>query len=494
MKRLSLVLSLLAAAGCTDDPTGVTAPPTVGTLRTLPLFVGQRADIMPAYRAYTAPAQVGYDSLPGLSTSAVAFEGMERLTVYTPAGPGGQVQIFHFLAMSAGQTVVTFRSADGTSVVQDTIDVQAPVPHGAFAQISTGFFLNTCAVTTRGAGFCWGSNLSNMLGSAVEDSAGQAAKPIYDTPMPVTGGLTFATIGIGFQHSCGLTPGGAAYCWGDNFNGQLGNGDAVASSAPVAVAGGLTFRAVSVGVYHTCGLTTIGAPYCWGNNHDGALGNDTSGVYVNSTPVPVSGGLTFQAVGAGWEHSCGLTTAGAAYCWGNNQDGELGTGSTTASSVPVPVSGGLTFVALSVGGYHACGLTRSGAAYCWGSNLDGELGNGTTGGSLVPVAVSGGLAFASISAGDWATCGVTIGGSAYCWGRNGAGQLGNAGTAFSAAPNPSPLLVSGGLTFASISTGYMHTCGVTTGGVAYCWGDNSEGELGDGTTTIQGTPVPVFGP
>ena len=158
------------------------------------------------------------------------------------------------------------------------------------------------------------------------------------------------------------------------------------------------------------------------------------------------------------------------------------------------MAGGLNFVALSAGYSHACGLTRDGAAYCWGSNGSGELGNGTTQESTSPIAVSGGLTFAAITAGQGATCGVTTGGAAYCWGYNGYGQLGNAAAPLTNAPNPTPLLVSGGLTFATVSTGYLHTCGVTPQGAAYCWGDNSEGELGDGSTAIHPTSVPVFGP
>jgi alpha-tubulin suppressor-like RCC1 family protein len=447
-------------------------------LETLSLSVGQRADITPAER-------FEYDSLPAVSSSAVAFIGMERVTFHNPEGPGVPKQLFHFVAIAAGQTVVTLRYADGTGAVHDTFNVQAAAPHGTFAQISAGFFLSTCAVATRGAGYCWGGQ-----GTSSTDSSGDAATPFYSTPVAVSGGLTFAAISGGGTHTCGLTVAGAAYCWGDNFNGQLGNGDTAASSTPVAVTGGLTFKAVSAGIYHTCSLTTAGAIYCWGNDYGGELGNGAIS-YVNSSPVLVAGGLSFVAVGAGYQYSCGLTTSGAAYCWGENDYGELGNGSTTSSSTPVAVTGGLSFAALSTGYFHACGLTAGGTAYCWGGSIYGELGNGTTTSSLTPVAVSGGVAFAALSASYGTTCGVTTSGAAYCWGWNGYGQL---GTGTSTLIYPTPVPVSGGLTFATVSTGYLHTCGVTTQGAAYCWGDNSVGELGDGSTTIHLTPVPVFGP
>ena len=442
-------------------------------LKTLPLSVGQRADL-------TTEGQFEYDSLPILSSSAVAFLGMDRVGGYTPEGPSGQVQVYHLVAMATGQTVVTLRYIDGAATLQDTISVQAAAPHGTFAQISAGFFLTTCAVTTRGAGYCWGGERAYA-----NDSTGDGATFFYDTPVPMTGGLTLAAISGGGDQTCGVTVTGAAYCWPIDINPNVGP-----SWVPSAVPGGLTFKTVSAGIYHACGLTTDGAAYCWGNNGAGQLGNGAVGSF-DSVPVAVSGGLTFAAVGAGYEFTCGLTTSGAAYCWGDNDYGELGNGTTTFSSTPVVVTGGLSFVALATGYFHACGLTAGGAAYCWGGSLYGELGNGTTTRSLTPVAVSGGVAFATLSASYGTTCGVTTSGAAYCWGWNGSGQL---GTGTSTLIYPTPVPVSGGLTFATVSAGNLHTCGVTTQGAAYCWGDNSEGELGDGSTTIQLAPVPVFGP
>ena len=177
-----------------------------------------------------------------------------------------------------------------------------------------------------------------------------------------------------------------------------GNGTGTQTTTPVAVSGGHTFAAVSAGFYFTCGVTTSGAAYCWGYNGGGQLGDGTT---TNSlTPVAVSGGLTFAAVSAGSGQTCGVTTSGAAYCWGSNDYGEGGRGTFTSSSTPVAVSGGFTFAALSAGGAgstvgpHTCGVTPGGAAYCWGYNGYGQLGDGTSGTNrLTPVAVSGGLTF-----------------------------------------------------------------------------------------------------
>jgi alpha-tubulin suppressor-like RCC1 family protein len=283
------------------------------------------------------------------------------------------------------------------------------------------------------------------------------------------------------------------------------------------VAGGVSFSTVRAGTGHTCGVTAAGAAYCWGVNSWGMLGDGTTNPRL--TPVPVAGGVSFAAVGVGLGHSCGLTAAGAAYCWGLNEKGQLGDGTTTQRLTPVPVAGGLTFASVTVSYAHTCGITPAGAAYCWGLNREGQLGIGTATGpdtcvlslggttdcSTIPVAVTGGLSFAALSVGvhNGQSCGVTAAGAAYCWGYNGSGELGVGTTTGpelcaqvngpSVACSTVPVPVAGGVSFAAVSAGQAHTCGVTAAGAAYCWGYNGNGQLGDGTTTNRLTPVLVSG-
>jgi alpha-tubulin suppressor-like RCC1 family protein len=211
---------------------------------------------------------------------------------------------------------------------------------------------------------------------------------------------------------------------------------------------------------------------------------------MRTMPAQVVGALRFAQLSAGPRHTCGITTAGSAYCWGNNYFGELGNGTTANSATPAAVAGGLTFAVVSAGNNHTCGVTTAGLAYCWGNGAPVGDGVDTAHLSLSPVAVVGGHSFVVVSAGGDHTCGVTTTNLAYCWGYNEAGQLGD-GTRGWNLIRSSPVSVLGGLRFAAISAGMFHTCGVTTAGAAYCWGDNSFGTLGDGTIDSSFVPAPV---
>jgi len=248
---------------------------------------------------------------------------------------------------------------------------------------------------------------------------------------------------------------------------------------------------MSVGGEESCGLAPANVWYCWGRNQQGGVGDGTT--IQRLSPVPVTGGVTFATLSAGgFNFVCGLTAAKTAYCWGNNAYGQLGDGTTTDRYTPVAVTGGPSFVTLTAGLNHTCGLTADSVAYCWGRNARGQLGDGTTTQRLTPVEVVGGLRFGSLRAFGWFTCGVTSVGAAYCWGANDTGQLGD-GTQTN---RSTPVAVKGGLTFAALTSAANgeHMCGViASGGAAYCWGKNSSGELGDGTTTQRLTPVAVAG-
>ena len=241
------------------------------------------------------------------------------------------------------------------------------------------------------------------------------------------------------------------------------------------------FTAVSASLKFAWGVTAGGAVYCWGANDRGQLGDGTT--TDRSSPVRVVGSVRFASVSTGNFHTCGVTAEGAGYCWGLNERGQLGDGTQSQRSSPVAVAGE-RFSSVSAGGNHTCGVAIVGAAYCWGATT-GQVSEI----ARVPTPVTGGVSLASVSAGVFYTCGVTAEGVAYCWGQNKFGQLGDGTTSDRSSPVP----VTGGVTFVAVSAAGFHTCGLTKGGAAYCWGANGAGTLGDGTTIDRSSPTLVTG-
>ncbi|MEP6493936.1 MAG: hypothetical protein ABJF01_14740 [bacterium] len=346
----------------------------------------------------------------------------------------------------------------------------------------------TCALTTTGAAYCWGGNRNGQVGNG-------NTSPSVVTPTAVSGGFTFESLGlpdIG-TFACGLRDDGTAYCWGSNFFGQLGDGTiGTDRSTPTAVAGGLKLHSLSVGEAHVCGLTADSVAHCWGDNGIGAFGDGT--IKGSASPVAAAPDLRLRAIAAGGGFTCGLTGAGAGYCWGSGGFGVLGNGGVEKSLTPVGVAGGLSFDSIANSGFDTCALSATGEAYCWGQNFYGNVGDGTTTQRSVPTAVAGGLRFTNLRMGYEHACAVAVGGAAYCWGVNSVGSLGDGTQTQRLTPTP----VLGGLKFQNVSIGDSHACGVTemVGGTndIYCWGQNSSGELGDGTTTASGTPRKVRWP
>lgn len=375
-----------------------------------------------------------------------------------------------------------------------------------FASVGVGLAA-TCALTSRGAAYCWGKYFAPNPVIPLGDVYGNTFLPIR-----VTTTVVFSSLSTDGQTTCGITPNGGLYCWGYDNGGELGSGSSVAwAFTPLAVSSDLAFSQVTVTIGNACAVALGGAAYCWGDNRAGQLGNGST--VPSSIPVAVFGNLSFSSIsvgrGTGTEHTCGVTVGGAAYCWGTNDLGELGDGSTTSSATPVAVAGGLAFQSISAGRFEeavTCGVAVGGSAYCWGGGVGSSvlgLGGAPPGecrdshGELVPctttpMPVSGGLAFSMVSVGAWHTCGVTTAGLAYCWGYNPDGELGIGSTDMD--PHPAPVPVRGGLKWASIAAGTSHTCGVTTNGVTYCWGANISGELGDGVGfAYHPIPTRVFG-
>ena len=296
---------------------------------------------------------------------------------------------------------------------------------------------------------------------------------------------------------CAVGVDGVSWCWGQNEFGRLGTGDLLHGKVPRRAAEGYSFRKISEspGGAFTCGISTTGKAYCWGSQAGGRLGDGAmapGGQYATS-PMPVSGDRTYTEIAAGGDHACAIATGGAAYCWGQNGAGQLGTGNNTSSAVPVQVAGGHQFTSITAHQRVTCAIDVDGGGYCWGAGGEGTLGTGSSASSATPAAIKGGFKFSSLQIGLWTACGVTTTGEGYCWGFNGSGELGIG----SKSPQTSlePLKVAGGLTWRSISPGVAVTCGVATSGTGYCWGGNLSGERGTGTfpSADVTSPTPVIG-
>jgi alpha-tubulin suppressor-like RCC1 family protein len=375
--------------------------------------------------------------------------------------------------VGSGSATITATSEGRSGTAEITVTVIS------FTSIRAGGLYHACGLMTDGAVYCWGGNNYGALGNGTTEGS--------LSPVPVSGGITFAFLTTGDYHTCGVATDGTAYCWGHGDSGQLGNGETSSSTVPVAVAGGLRFAAIAAGSEHTCAVTTTGSTYCWGANNRGQLGDNTTA--DSATPVRVVGDLSFASVAAGWRHTCALTSDGAGYCWGRNDYGQLGTGEASYyCEWPVPVSGGHTFTSIIVGMHdYSCGIAVDDVLYCWGHNDNGQLGRGWESSYELEVApVAGEHRFTWVGdGGPFHNCAVATDGTVYCWGQNAYG-LGDGSTNLSYVP----IAVADGLAFSSVTTAYYRTCGITTAGIAYCWGKKW---LGDGSSEDSATPVRVIG-
>jgi alpha-tubulin suppressor-like RCC1 family protein len=263
-------------------------------------------------------------------------------------------------------------------------------------------------------------------------------------------------------------------------------GTASATVTAAATPSLVSWVSITAGGSHSCGITSEGVSYCWGQGSVGQLGTGQPGNEAHSlVPVAVSGGHSFSALTAGQQHTCGLGEDRLAYCWGRRAWSPLGTNQL----IPVGVRDGRPFSALSAGTNFSCAVDTEGDAYCWGIGGQGQLGDGAASDTAAAVAVAGGLSFTSVSAGDQHACGLTAQGAAYCWGRGTEGQLGDGATETAAVP----VAVTGGHTFVAVSAGGRHSCALTAAGAAYCWGEGGEGRLGTGSQARSTVPAAVAG-
>jgi alpha-tubulin suppressor-like RCC1 family protein len=349
------------------------------------------------------------------------------------------------------------------------------VTTGDIANVAVGG--NTsCAVTIGGEVFCWGDG---AYGALSDGTVGD------QSPSPVAA-MGFAagavTLALGDHHGCALLTGQTVQCWGDDEQGQLGDGQRQPRATPVTpISLPPEVTGVATGGSHTCVTTASGSVWCWGDNTSGQLGTSANSSEVQPTEVP---GLTTAAtaVAAGEAFTCALVAGGRVQCWGDGSNGQIGM--MGGSSTPVTVSLPAPVTAIAAGAQHACAITMSGTVMCWGADTANQLGSPGSSSQTTPVVVPGVSGVVAISAGGNETCIIDSSGAVDCWGSDPVGDMG----AGPAGPGVVPSLTSG---VAKVSAVGGHACAVTKGGAPKCWGTNDAGNLGDGSMLQSWAPIDV---
>lgn len=391
--------------------------------------------------------------------------------------------------LTVGSTTLTASSGN----VSETVNVRVVVPgEGMIAAGSS----HACGLTRLGVAYCWGNNSSGQTGADTTD-----AKVMQ--PMPVQGGHLFVDVEAGVDHTCGLTSEGITYCWGSNYNGQLGYtgnlGEYNYTKVPVAVETEQRFVDISTEQYETCGLTASGEAWCWPYSADGGWSSNAYEYDTPGLPVRVETSLVFTQIDVGTLHACGVVASGAAYCWGQDNWGQLGTGAFVGSTaVPLAVTGGVSFQSVSAGVSHTCGLDQAGKAYCWGDYTNGRLGIGPDAGSTpglnlrAPQPVLTSAFFTQLDAGGGHTMALDPTGVAWWWGGYefmddcSLDYIMNGGscTTYSRTAETPVSVNEYGETFERVSAGGTFNMALNAEGESSAWWNNSNGQLGVGYASL----------
>jgi alpha-tubulin suppressor-like RCC1 family protein len=439
--------------------------------------------------------------------------GISPGSVTITAAAGGKVGTFAIDVIRAPLAAITVNIPAGELVVGKTLQIHA-VGIDSAAKTATDVLFRwessdtTIAVIDPRTGLVTALRRGTArIDASAEGITGSSLITIAGPPP-----IRFKIISAHEHHSCGLSVEGTVFCWGRDFNGTLGAGSpppvteecgpgfSLCTSRPIPVAGDNVFSDLSEGMsFHTCAIGSHGTQ-CWGNGELGQIGDGAHAVR-NAVPTSVKSSATYTSLSVGGAATCGVTTLNTIECWGSNASTQLGDSTITercpvfavegesvsCSTTPRLVSSPITFKRVSVGTFSACALGVDGTAYCWGASALGTDATSQCGGcNKTPTAVASDLRFTDISVGYRFACAVSTGGRAYCWGENSYGQLG-IGTF--TAKQQYPVAVSSTSSFVKVFTGGGHACGLDAAGAAYCWGVNISGAVGDGSFTDTATPI-----
>jgi alpha-tubulin suppressor-like RCC1 family protein len=378
----------------------------------------------------------------------------------------------------------TSRQLGDGKTTNSNVPVQEKTLAADWASVTAGNAY-ACGVKQDGTRLCWGTNALGQCGDGTQTSVTQ--------PTAIGAGTAWAKLDAGDFASCGLRPDGTLFCWGDGSLGQTAQPGAEGLAlAPAQVGAEHDWTAVASGLRFACGLRDGGLVHCWGNAARAALGLGYSA--DRSDPAFVGSDADWTRVAVQLDDGCAIRGAGDLWCWGRNVYGELGDGTAITRSAPAQVGAGKVWTRVALGRTHTCGIA-DGAVLCWGWDANGEQGNGTgqvNQSAPSPISAITGLpsTWTAIAAGLNHTCAVGKDGTLWCWGLNSSGQLGDGTT--TARPDPKQVLPAGAADWVDVSTAGNFTCALRATGALWCWGANTSGQLGEGDTTSPvSTPVAV---
>jgi alpha-tubulin suppressor-like RCC1 family protein len=478
---LALITATIVALGSAAASQAKTAKPVVSGLVASPASVasGGTTSVSAAVTGAVECTLASTKPLQGLPVTVPCESGSVSRSIEMPINSGKKSLEYKLMLTATG--------AGGSAKAKTTVvllDKSESPGDGRGLAAGAEF---TCGVLATGHVACWGLNTYGELGNGNKTSS--------DVPVEVQGVNDVTQVTAGSAHACALLATGHIACWGLNANGQLGDGSDASSLLPVEVQGIDDATEVSAGPVQTCALLASGRVECWGTGYldDGSEAD-------SDTPVEAEGITDATEVSTGSDFTCVALSTGQILCWGANGKGQLGTGSSSSSpsDSPVEVQGISDAAAVAAGGVtgtaqenaYACALLSTGHVECWGANQEGQLGDGTTSSTADPTEAQGISEASELGAHSEHTCALLSSGHIDCWGANAYGALGN-GDRYS---SDVPVMVQSIADAVSVASGPRHTCALLSTGHAKCWGGGANGALGDGKTTKFATqPVEVTG-
>jgi hypothetical protein len=468
--KLVAVLVLVAATVLAAPPANAGPPrPQVTKLSVTSGSVAGGTKVTVRGRHFSRRSKV----LFGGVRARTSYRSSHALIATTPAHAAGVIRV----VVRTGRRTSRPSMHSRFSYVAEPL-AAAPV---VWAQVAVGVG-HTCATKTDGSLWCWGNNRYGQLGNSTNVGV-NAANPL---PARVGTASDWGSVDVGYADSCGIRTDHTLWCWGGNYDGQLGDpgNSAYDTVTPNRVGTASNWSSVSVGFAFVCATRTDGTLWCWGSNDSGQLGNPTNAGSPAANPAPTQVGTAtdWALVRAGDYHACAIRRDGTLWCWGDNYYGQLGnpggTGSATPHPTPSQVGTATDWQSLGAGANDTCATKATGTLWCWGdqfSSTVSQLGTGTS--------------WRSVSNGDYHVCGTTSSGALSCWGYNDVGQLG-LGTSDTSYHDFGQI---GTATWTEVDAGYRASCGVRSDGTLWCWGENYYGKLG--STANNGTynpnPVPI---